>query len=111
MKYEILITRSAENDLVSTSDYIKHIILNPKAADELLNAVEMLMESLSQLPGRYPVVDDPVLKMLGIRIAPVKNYILFYTVNNERHQVIIVRFLFGKRNWKSVLRNDFMSNE
>ncbi|MDO4415325.1 MAG: type II toxin-antitoxin system RelE/ParE family toxin [Erysipelotrichaceae bacterium] len=105
MKYEINISQKAEDDLNSAADYIEHVLLNAEAADHLLDESEKLIEGLSQYPERYPVVDDPLLKFFHIRMAPVKNYLVFYTVNSAHQSVTIVRFLFNKRDWISVLRN------
>ena len=40
MKYELHITRAAENDLNEAADYIEFVLMNPQAADHLLDAVE-----------------------------------------------------------------------
>ena len=52
-------------------------------------------------------MDDPVLKAWGIRFTLVKNYIAFYVISENNHTVYIVRFLYGKRDWITILKQGF----
>ncbi|MCR5176342.1 MAG: type II toxin-antitoxin system RelE/ParE family toxin [Anaerovibrio sp.] len=56
------------------------------------------------MPAKFTVVDEPVMRVWRIRIFSVDNYLVFYRIDDETHTAHIVRFLYGKRNWKSVLR-------
>ena len=107
MNYELRITRAAENDLNEAADYIEFVLLNPQAADDLVDAVEETLPTLAQYAQRYALVDDPVLRAWGIRFVQIKNYLAFYTISEEEQKVYIVRFLYGKRNWISILKNGF----
>ncbi len=40
----------------------------------------------------------------GIRFVIINNYLAFYTIDEEKQTVIIVRFLYQKSNWTSILR-------
>ncbi len=107
MKYEIHITRAAEKDLNSAADYIEYVLHNPQAADDLLEEAEKRILELSVFPEKFPLIDDPVLKAWEIRFTIVKNYIAFYAVSEEKHTVTVIRFLYGKRDWISVLKQCF----
>ena len=107
MNYEVRITRAAENDLNEAADYIEFVLLNPQTADDLLDTVEETLPTLAQYAQRYALVDDPVLRAWGIRFVQIKNYLAFYTISEEEQKVYIVRFLYGKRNWISILKNGF----
>ena len=107
MNYEVRITRAAENDLNEAADSIEFVLLNPQAADDLVDAVEETLPTLAQYAQRYALVDDPVLRAWGIRFVQIKNYLAFYTISEEEQKVYIVRFLYGKRNWISILKNGF----
>ena len=52
------------------------------------------------------VQSEPVLKSWGIGFVRVKNYLAFHTISKENRAVYIVRFLYGKRDWVSVLKQD-----
>jgi hypothetical protein len=49
------------------------------------------------------VVSDEYLSSLEIRFAMVKNYMMFYIVDNK--QINFIRFMYGRRDWINILRN------
>ena len=107
MSYDIRISRAAEKDLNSAADYIESVLHNPQAADDLLDEAEKRIGELAVFPEKFSPVDDPVLKSWGIRFTLVKNYIAFYVVSEETHTVSVVRFLYGKRDWITILKQGF----
>lgn len=107
MNYDIHITRAAERDLNSAADYLEFVLLNPQAADALLDKAEKKVGELSTFPEKFALVDDPVLKTWGIRFTLVKNYIAFYGISEENCTIYIVRFLYGKRDWITILKQGF----
>ncbi|MCD7956327.1 MAG: type II toxin-antitoxin system RelE/ParE family toxin [Lachnospiraceae bacterium] len=107
MSYNIHITKQAEQDIVDAADYIEFTLLNPDAADSLLDAVEANINSLSQMPDRFRLVDDPLLSSWEIRFIIIKNYLAFYVISEEEKLVHIIRFLYGKRNWLLILGQGF----
>ncbi len=110
MNYEIRITAKAQYDINQTADYIEFSLKNPQAAMTLLDEIDLEISSLSQMPQRYALVSDKLLSAWGIRYVKVKNYLAFYTISDETATVHIVRFLYGKSNWRVLLQNDFGTN-
>ena len=110
MNYEIRITAKAQYDINQTADYIEFSLKNPQAAMTLLDEIDLEISSLSQMPQRYALVSDKLLSAWGIRYVKVKNYLVFYTISDETATVHIVRFLYGKSNWRVLLQNDFGTN-
>jgi addiction module RelE/StbE family toxin len=106
MKFKIAYTKLAESDLEHASDYISQELHNQAAAKKLILAARESARSLSEMPMRHPVVSGDFLAERGIRGIAVKNYMMFYTVQEESRTVSIVRFLYGKRDWRSLLRGD-----
>ena len=106
MKCDIRITEKAAQDISEAADYIEFILLNPEAADKLIEAVETEIDKLATMPERHSVVNDPVLETWEIRMIVINNYIAFYTINEKERTVNIIRFLYGKRNWIAILSND-----
>ncbi len=105
MTYKIQISKAAEKDLVCAADYIEFTLFNPKAASDLLDLVEEEVGRLAHSPKIHKIADDPALKSLGIRFIPIKNYLAFYVIDEGSKTVHLVRFLYGKRNWISLLKN------
>ncbi|MBQ8202572.1 MAG: type II toxin-antitoxin system RelE/ParE family toxin [Clostridia bacterium] len=108
MSYEVRMTGAAQRDVQEAVGYIEHVLLNPQAALDLVDEVASCVDALSEYPARFAIADDAVLKMWQIRFAPINNYLLFYCVDEQRACVQIVRFLYSKRNWISILRQGYM---
>ena len=111
MTYSIHITNKGEQDIIEAADYIEFTLLNPAAADSLLDAIEEEAGKLIFMPEKHQIIDDPVLKKWEIRMIPVKNYLAFYVIDENSHTVHIVRFLYGRRNWQRILRYEPFSIE
>ncbi len=107
MKYTINITHTAERDIMNAADYIEFTLKNPTAVDFLLDEVSNRVNSLTDFPEKFSLVDDPVLASWGIRFIIINNYLAFYTIDTKRHLVTIVRFLYQKSNWNTILRKGF----
>ena len=107
MSYQIHITPPAEHDIVRAADYIEFTLKNPEAADNLLDVVTEQIEALADFPQKFRLVDDPVLTSWGIRFVIINNYLAFYMIDEEKQVVIVVRFLYQKSNWTSILRQGF----
>ena len=107
MSYQLHITSAAEHDLIRAVDYIEFTLKNPDAADKLLDNATEQINSLSDLPQKFHLVNDPVLASWGIRSVIINNYLAFYTIDEEKQMVIIVRFLYQKSNWSSILQQGF----
>lgn len=107
MSYAIHITRTAEKDLINAVDYISYVLKNPQAADNLLVETGNRIEELSSFPEKFALIDDPVLKAWGIRFTIIQNYIAFYRISEETKPIDIIRFLYGKRDWRTILKLGF----
>ena len=107
MNYSIHITAAAERDMANASDHIDFVLKNPKAADDLLNEAEIKINALASFPGKFPLVDDPLLASWKIRFVQIKNYLAFYVISEEEQKIIIIRFLYEKSNWSSILKQGY----
>lgn len=107
MSYHLHITGVAERDISQAADYIEFVLKNPKAADDLIEETEQKINALLPFPKEHPVVEDKLLAAWGVRFTQVKNYLAFYVVSEEKSQVTVIRFLYAKSNWISILKSGF----
>lgn len=105
--YSTIFSVDSMKDIKSSSDYIEFSLHNPVAADSLLEELDEELDNLEENPFICAVIDDPVLKAAGLRFSIVKNYLLFYTVSIKEKTITIIRFLNGRMNWRSILRQSF----
>lgn len=107
MSYRLHITGTAERDLTQSADYIEFVLKNPSAADALLEEADRKINALLPFPKEHPLADDKLLASWGIRFVQVKNYLAFYVVSEMEEQITVVRFLYAKSNWLSILKLGF----
>jgi plasmid stabilization system protein ParE len=101
--YSINITDIAEEDILNTVKYIADVLKAPIAANNLLDEIEKHEEILENTPNIYPFVPDEYLAQKGLKFTMIKNYLMFYTINEDEKMVTIIRFLYGRRDWKNIL--------
>ena len=106
MSFTLHITKRAESDLNAAADYIEFTLLNQQAADSLLGKVEKELSSLAEMPQIHWLADDPFLKSHGIRFILISNYMVFFLIDEEEKTVFLLRFLYGKRNWIHILKDE-----
>jgi len=104
--YSLNITDIAEEDILNTVKYIADALKAPTAANDLLDEIERHEEILENTPNIYPFVPDEYLAQKGLRFTMIKNYLMFYTINEDEKTVTVIRFLYGRRDWKNILRAD-----
>jgi len=88
-------------DVKSSVKYIKHTLQAPAAAQRLKDEIKKNYKKIKETPFIYPAVPNEYLASMGFRFVMVRNYMLFYTV--EEKQVNIIRFLYGHRDWINIL--------
>ena len=105
MSYHLHITSVAQRDISQAADYIEFVLKNPKAADDLLEETDQKINALLPFPQEHPIVEDKLLDAWGIRFTQIKNYLAFYVI--EENQVTVIRFLYAKSDWISILKVGF----
>lgn len=100
-KYQIKYLPIAEKDLKEIISYIQTD--NPNAALNLLDDIDKSISQLKDFPYKGKSPEDNYLQSKGYRMLVIKNYIVFYVVNENINEVEIRRILHGKRKYKFLL--------
>jgi len=101
--YKPIITKPAELDIAESVRYIAKELQNPAAANRLIDDIESAAASLVKNPKRYALVNDDYLSSLGFRFMPVKSYLVFYIVRDNKKTVTIERVLHSRRDWMHII--------
>ncbi|MDR1702539.1 MAG: type II toxin-antitoxin system RelE/ParE family toxin [Sporomusaceae bacterium] len=102
-RYKVLVTQSANTDVVEIGNYIAVKLAEPVTADKLIEAIQYAVLGLSHMPHRCPLVDDKHLAGLGYRKLHVKNYLVFFTIDEKFNTVNVERILYARRDWLHIL--------
>ena len=94
---KVVYTIRARQDLRDIYDYIAFTLLAPDAAKNTTERILEAARGLQSMPERNPLYKEEPWHSLGVRFIPVKNYIVFYTVNTDADTVSIARIMYGAR--------------
>jgi len=102
-KYKIVIELPAQKDLRAILNYITDTLKEPMNAARIYRSIKEQILTLAQMPLRHSLVQDKQFAAMGIRKLPVEHYIAFYIINDEKREVHVLRILFNRREWQSIL--------
>ena len=93
--HKIVYLPLAESDLMEALHYIAFTLDAPKAARDLLTEYDETVKQIAEFPYAHELyrTDRPIKD--EIRKVPVKNYVLYYAVFQDR--VEIRRFIHARR--------------
>lgn len=96
-QYEVRITAQAREHLALIRDYIARELLEPEIARRLLLLLRREMNSLKEMPQRIKLIDEMPWHDMGFRRIIVKNYYIYFWINEERKEVQIIAVIYAKR--------------
>lgn len=91
----------AEKDLRDITSYIADNLKAPKAAMDLLDALDKAICRLQQFPYSFKAYQPIELLAAEYRMLPVKNYLVFYIVTE--HEVEIQRIIYARMNIENLI--------
>ena len=101
--YTIKMTPKAAEDLDNIYQYISKELFATSSATNILERIEKGIMGLREFPFSCNYVADEYLRNKGYRKLLVGNYIVFYLIEEENDQVIIMRVLYGKQKYENLL--------
>jgi len=103
--YNLSFSKIIDGDIDSCYNYIKDKLDAPMAAENLMKELYEKLNQIKENPYSRPLVHDKLLASLGIRSIKVKNYLLFYSVEEENNNINIITFMYNKRDWVNIVKN------
>ena len=97
MNWKISYTQKALEDLDGIYEYISKVLIEPVIAKRLVTLIMKEIRGLESLPMRHHLFDEEPLKSQGLRIMPVKNYLVAYIPKEVENTVYIIRIMYGGR--------------
>lgn len=101
--YQLNYLPISKKDIESIILYISETLKSPTTALHLLDSFEAAVEALKNFPYSHEVYR--LSNRLGkeYRYITVKNYIIFYTVLEDKKKVEIQRVLYGKMDFNKII--------
>ena len=101
--YDVSVNELAEDDLRGIARYISSRLNAPTAALNTVRSIRTAIDGLETNALLHTLVRDDRLAAMGFRPLVVKNYIVFYVVNEKEKTVDVERVLYGRRDWQNIL--------
>ena len=97
MRWKILYSARAKEDLESIYEYIAYDLYEPDTAADKVRAIMNAISNLDEMPMKYRQYDVEPWASKGMRIISVGNYVILYLPEENSKEVNIVRIMYGGR--------------
>jgi plasmid stabilization system protein ParE len=102
--YTLVFSKIIHEDIDSSYNYIKETLEAPQAAENLIKEIIEKLNYINETPYTRPLVLDDYLASLGIRSIKIKNYVLYYAIDERKKRINVIRFFYNKRDWVKLLK-------
>jgi addiction module RelE/StbE family toxin len=103
IKYKIVITPTARREINRIYDYILYDLNAEKAAKQLMQKVEAVIQELKYSPKIYVRID----KLDGVkrryRRIVIRNFVILYTVDEDSNIVYVAHMYYSGRNYLDLI--------
>ena len=106
MNYDIFYTAKARNDLEQIYEYVAFQLQEPMTAQKLYGNIVSAVHTLDTFPLRNALFENEPWRSRGLRKLPVKNYLIFYTVDEEKNNIHIIRIMYSGRDIEKQLNEN-----
>lgn len=105
-KYKVEISETAIGDLKNIISYIKDDLLEDIIADKYKILFKQKLNSLENIAGSMPVLDKGLTGHKNIRKVNVRNYIIFYVVDEKNSKASVLRIGHAFIDWEKYLKDE-----
>lgn len=105
-KYNVKISEIAEQDLENIISYLRYDLAGDIIADKYKILFKQELKKLEDIAGSMPVLDKKLTGFENIRKINVRNYIIFYNVDEINDKVFVVRIGHTFMDWEKYLKDE-----
>ncbi|MCL2105543.1 MAG: type II toxin-antitoxin system RelE/ParE family toxin [Oscillospiraceae bacterium] len=104
MQYKLKILPSFERELVEITSYISETLYAPKASRK---TAESILKKINRIKSS-PTLGKKYISLegedKGFRYCTIKNYAIFYIVNESNHTIEIRHVFYARRDFNSLIQ-------
>ena len=100
-EYNVVFSEIAESDLDEVVEYLSNF--SPNIARRYYDEIMVKTLSLAFMPQRCSFVQDGVLREKGYRWLFVRNYTIFFVIDEANHIVDIQAIMYSGREYTALL--------
>lgn len=103
MKYEIIRTDKADEQLREIIFYIAEDSRSIDIALNYLDKIEKAINSLEEFPMSGSIPRYSILKKQGFRVLIEERHLVFYKINEDKKKVVIYAVVDGRREYRNLI--------
>lgn len=103
MKYTVIVSEEALEDIQAVFHYISDKECLPATARRWVDSLETAVNALNYQPYRYPQYEIQIPGVSSLRKLVVGKYLVLYTVDDSKQLVSVFRVISSRRDIASLL--------
>ena len=105
-KYIVEMSETAERDLENIISYLRYDLAGDIIADKYKLLFKQELKKLADIAGSMPVLEENLTGHKNIRKINVRNYIIFYIIDENVDKVFVVRIGHAFMDWEKYLKDE-----
>ena len=105
-KYIIEISETAKQDLEKIISYLRYDLSEDIIADKYKILFKQELKKLEDVAESMPILDEKLTGHKSIRKINVRNYIIFYIIDEENNKAFVVRIGHAFMDWERYLKDE-----
>lgn len=103
MRYEVNLTSQAIGQIEEIAQYISKTLFAPETAQKWADTLQTEIAKLDFMPSRYPLTEEEPWHTKEIRKMPVKNFLVYYLIDEDKTAVWVTAVIYGRRDQVAAL--------
>ena len=105
-KYIVKMSQTAKEDLANIISYLRYDLAGDIIADKYKILFKQELKKLEDVAGSMPILDEKLTGHENIRKINVRNYIVFYSIDERNDRVFVIRIGHAFMNWEKYLKDE-----
>lgn len=97
--YEIEFTEDCRDEIREIYKYISENLVAKQAARDLMRKMKNIIMDLAESPKLYMKIEKKDRRKRDFRRIVIDNYIILYTIDEDKKTVYISHMYYGRRNY------------
>lgn len=105
-KYKIEFSKTAEHDLENIIFYLRYDLSGDIIADKYKLLFKQTLKELENIANSMPIFGEELTGHKNIRKINVRNYLIFYIIDEDNSKVSILRIGHAFMDWEKYLKDE-----
>ncbi len=105
-RYIVEISETAEQDLENIVSYLRYSLAGEIISDKYKILFKQKLKELEDMAGSMPILSEELTGHKGVRKINVRNYIVFYLVDETNSKATVLRIGHAFMDWEKYLRDE-----